>query len=392
MKTYEPQIRIRSNCFSSTMYRVILENLATPCSDRWLFVSFILRNSERERCARITRYRFKRSLESSPWFFILFFQREALIPSLYDIYIIYLANLRTLETIERSYFGGCFGLTFTWKNLENNKLPCFPRKLTVWLSRHGVYKAPRRTKCFTLLSSYFSRHPTISTPLPVTRTSSFHPRHFPPAIFISTWSRYSGQITDVDRNPRFDITSFQPREQFRFGVKILGIIPWRNLAEVYEYILLSFDRSFPSFPNGPTFRPSLSSKGKMGNRDSWPPKLSPFCSAGEERHAWVGGDAFASWNPVVIPGWRGRALTRCRLNLLEISRQIPGLYPGFRADYVRHCGRSGLRPYRLPCFRTPVMLFPRISTLTLACLRKYLRHWLQKRSCARLNIRAAVSS
>lgn len=186
MKTYEPQIRIRSNCFSSTMYRVILENLATPCSDRWLFVSFILRNSERERCARITRYRFKRSLESSPWFFILFFQREALIPSLYDIYIIYLANLRTLKTIERSYFGGCFGLTFTWKNLENNKLPCFPRKLTVWLSRHGVYKAPRRTKCFTLLSSYFSRHPTISTPLPVTRTSSFHPRHFPPAIFIST--------------------------------------------------------------------------------------------------------------------------------------------------------------------------------------------------------------
>lgn len=118
-----------------------------------------------------------------------------------------------------------------------------------------MYKAPRRTKCFTLLSSYFSRHPTISTPLPVTRTSSFHPRHFPPAIFISTCSRYSGQITDVDRNPRFDITSFQPREQFRFGVKILGIIPWRNLAEVYEYILLSFDRSFPSFPNGPIFRP-----------------------------------------------------------------------------------------------------------------------------------------
>lgn len=127
-----------------------------------------------------------------------------------------------------------------------------------------MYKAPRRTKCFTLLSSYFSRHPTISTPLPVTRTSSFHPRHFPPAIFISTCSRYSGQITDVDRNPRFDITSFQPREQFRFGVKILGIIPWRNLAEVYEYILLSFDRSFPSFPNGPTFRPSFSSKGRWG--------------------------------------------------------------------------------------------------------------------------------
>lgn len=136
-------------------------------------------------------------------FYSFFFQHEALIPFLYDIYIIYLANLRTLETIERSYFGGCFGLTFTWKNLENNKLPCFPRKLTVWLSRHGVYKAPRRTKCFTLLSSYFSRHPTISTPLPVTRTSSFHPRHFPPAIFISTCSRYSGQITDVDRNPPF---------------------------------------------------------------------------------------------------------------------------------------------------------------------------------------------
>lgn len=156
--------------------------------------------------------------------------------SIQYIYIIYLANLRTLETIERSYFGGCFGLTFTWKNLENNKLPCFPRKLTVWLSRHGVYKAPRRTKCFTLLSSYFSRHPTISTPLPVTRTSSFHPRHFPPAIFISTCSRYSGQITDVDRNPRFDITSFQPREQFRFGVKILGIIPWRNLVDKFTNI------------------------------------------------------------------------------------------------------------------------------------------------------------
>lgn len=129
-----------------------------------------------------------------------------------------------------------------------------------------------------------ARHENVIVPSP-----TFSTRY----IYIHC-SRYSGQITDVDRNPRFDITSFQPREQFRFGVKILGIIPWRNLAEVYEYILLSFDRSFPSFPNGPTFRPSLSSKGKMGNRDSWPPKLSPFCSAGEERHAWVGGDAFAS--------------------------------------------------------------------------------------------------
>lgn len=162
--------------------------------------------------------------------------------------------MRTLETIERSYFGGCFGLTFTWKNLENNKLPCFPRKLTVWLSRHGVYKAPRRTKCFTLLSSYFSRHPTISTPLPVTRTSSFHPRHFPPAIFISTCSRYSGQITDVDRNPRFDITSFQPREQFRFGVKILGIIPWRNLADKFTNIFFfRFFRSLLSFVSKRTY-------------------------------------------------------------------------------------------------------------------------------------------
>lgn len=327
-------------------------------------------------------------------FYSFFFQHEALIPSLYDIYIIYLANLRTLKTIERSYFGGCFGLTFTWKNLENNKLPCFPRKLTVWLSRHGVYKAPRRTKCFTLLSSYFSRHPTISTPLPVTRTSSFHPRHFPPAIFISTCSRYSGQITDVDRNPRFDITSFQPWEQFRFGMKILGIIPWRNLADKFTNIFFfRFFRSLLSFVSKRTYFSSFAFfEGEDGESGQLAAEAFAVLLGREERHAWVGGDAFASWNPVVIPGWRGRALTRCRLNLLEISRQIPGLYPGFRADYVRHCGRSGLRPYRLPCFRTPVMLFPRISTLTLACLRKYLRHWLQKRSCARLNIRAAVSS
>lgn len=228
-----------------------------------------------------------------------------------------------------------------------------------------------------------ARHENVIVPSP-----TFSTRY----IYIHVLALFGPNYRRWPESPfRYNEFSTPGTVPFR-GENILGIIPWRNLAEVYEYILLSFDRSFPSFPNGPTFRPSLSSKGKMGNRDSWPPKLSPFCSAGEERHAWVGGDAFASWNPVVIPGWRGRALTRCRLNLLEISRQIPGLYPGFRADYVRHCGRSGLRPYRLPCFRTPVMLFPRISTLTLACLRKYLRHWLQKRSCARLNIRAAVSS
>lgn len=222
MKTYEPQIRIRSNCFSSTMYRVILENLATPCSDRWLFVSFILRNSERERCARITRLLSFQTIARIFFSMIFYSFFNALIPSLYDIYIMYLANLRTLKTIERSYFGGCFGLTFTWKNLENNKLPCFPRKLTVWLSRHGVYKAPRRTKCFTLLSSYFSRHPTISTPLPVTRTSSFHPRYFPPAIFISTCSRYSGQITDVDRNPPFRYNEFSTPGTVPFRGENLG--------------------------------------------------------------------------------------------------------------------------------------------------------------------------
>lgn len=300
--------------------------------------------------------------------------------------------MRTLETIERSYFGGCFGLTFTWKNLENNKLPCFPRKLTVWLSRHGVYKAPRRTKCFTLLSSYFSRHPTISTPLPVTRTSSFHPRHFPPAIFISTCSRYSGQITDVDRNPPFRYNEFSTPGTVPFRGENLGYNSLEKLSRSLR-IYSSFFRSLLSFVSKWTYFSSFAFfEGEDGESGQLAAEAFAVLLGREKRHAWVGGDAFASWNPVVIPGWRGRALTRCRLNLLEISRQIPGLYPGFRADYVRHCGRSGLRPYRLPCFRTPVMLFPRISTLTLACLRKYLRHWLQKRSCARLNIRAAVSS
>lgn len=92
---------------------------------------------------------------------------------------------------------------------------------------------------------------------------------------------------------------------------------------------------------------------------------------------------------------RGRALTRCRLTLLEISRQIL-VVSGFTSGYVYirtrvSTGRSqGLHPYRLPCLRMLVTLFQRISTLTLLELREYLRRWLEKRSCAQVKCPTAL--
>lgn len=72
---------------------------------------------------------------------------------------------------------------------------------------------------------------------------------------------------------------------------------------------------------------------------------------GEETR--VGGGAFASRNPVVIPGWRGRALTRCRLNLLEISRQIPGLYPRLPCRLRASLRKIGTTSVSIAVFQNP---------------------------------------
>lgn len=227
-----------------------------------------------------------------------------------------------------------------------------------------------------------ARHENVIVPSPTFSTRYIYIHVL--ALFGPNYRRWP--------NPPFRYNEFSTPGTVPFRGENLGYNSLEKLSRSLR-IYSSFFRSLLSFVSKRTYFSSFAFfEGEDGESGQLAAEAFAVLLGREERHAWVGGDAFASWNPVVIPGWRGRALTRCRLNLLEISRQIPGLYPGFRADYVRHCGRSGLRPYRLPCFRTPVMLFPRISTLTLACLRKYLRHWLQKRSCARLNIRAAVSS
>lgn len=87
-----------------------------------------------------------------------------------------------------------------------------------------------------------ARHENVIVPSP-----TFSTRY----IYIHC-SRYSGQITDVDRNPRFDITSFQPREPFPFRGENLGYNSLEKLSRSLR-IYSSFFRSLLSFVSKRTY-------------------------------------------------------------------------------------------------------------------------------------------
>lgn len=112
--------------------------------------------------------------------------------------------------------------------------------------------------------------------------------------------------------------------------------------------------AYPSpstFPNGPTFCTSSKGGNKRGIGTVGEAFTVLLGRGGEETR--VGGGAFASRNPVVIPGWRGRALTRCRLNLLEISRQIPGLYPRLPCRLRASLRKIGTTSVSIAVFQNP---------------------------------------